>query len=175
MKKWIVLGALLLSPGLYAGQNCSNSAYAPSAPSERFEDNGDGTVTDHMTTLMWMRCAAGQVWSCGACAGAPDGKSHDEATAFAERVNTAGDYFFNDWQVPSLTELASIAELQCTDPRIDLAVFPDTPADFFWSRSIRASGTGADPLRYALSFGAEGVGFMPPDESNYVRLVRYAP
>lgn len=175
MNKWIALFALAVSPVLSAGQNCSNGALALSSPSERFEDNGDGTVTDRQTMLMWMRCAAGQVWVDDGCVGAPDGKSLGEATAYADQVNTAGDYFFNDWRVPSLPELASIAERQCADPRIDLSVFPETPSAFFWSRSVRPSGQDDAPPRYALSFGAEGVDFMPPDEAHYVRLVRHAP
>lgn len=175
MKNWTVLAALALSPVLYAGQNCDTAGIAEATPGERFEDNGDGTVTDHQTMLMWMRCAAGQAWVDGACSGKPDARSHDEAAAYAEQVNEEGDYFFNDWRMPSLPELASIAERHCSDPRIDLAVFPATPSEYFWSRTARPSASEGKTLRYALSFGAEGVGFMPPEEANYVRLVRHAP
>jgi hypothetical protein len=174
MTKLLLLGALALSSALHAGQNCRTENLA-SAPTERFEDNGDGTVTDRKTMLMWMRCAAGQAWHEGACKGAPDPKTIGEANEFAERVNAAGDYFFNDWRVPSLPELASIAERWCTAPRINLTVFPETPSEFFWSRSVRSSGPEGAPQRYALSFGAEGVDFMPEDESHHVRLVRHAP
>lgn len=175
MKNWMLLGALALSPVLHASQNCDPGSDLLASPTERFEDNGDGTVTDHETMLMWMRCAAGQTWANGACKGVPDPKPLEKATAYAEQVNRQGDYFFNDWRMPSLPELASIAERECADPRIDLSVFPETPSEFFWSRSARASDSDGDPLRYALSFGAEGVSFMPPDELNYVRLVRHAP
>ena len=35
----------------------------------RFQDNGDGTVTDVDSKLMWMRCSSGQSWANDQCTG----------------------------------------------------------------------------------------------------------
>lgn len=32
-----------------------------------FTDNGDGTVTDTKTGLIWMRCSMGQTWNNATC------------------------------------------------------------------------------------------------------------
>lgn len=38
-----------------------------------------------------------------------------------------------DWRLPNVKELESIAELSCHWPAIEIAPFPDTPAELFWS------------------------------------------
>lgn len=173
MKTAVFLITAVLSSAGIAEQVCQTGDQPLSSPTTRFEDNGDGTVTDKTTMLMWMRCSAGQTWSRGGCEGEPSAYSVDDARQLARQVNEKGEYFFNDWRVPSIRELATISEPQCSDPRINLAVFPNTPPDYYWSRNPRA-GDKASGKGYALSFGPEGVGFPPQSEAHYVRLVRHA-
>ena len=155
-----------------AEQSCDTSQYPLSAPSDRFLDNGDGTITDRVTLLMWMRCSQGQKWSGNACEGTPSRYDWAGARAVAEQVNDAGQSFFDDWRLPSLTEIAAIAERQCTDPRINLDVFPDTPPGFYWSNSPRPKD---DDAVYALGFGDQGVAPVAKQEALHVRLVRTGP
>jgi hypothetical protein len=147
------------------------SVYPLSTPTSRFRDNRDGTVTDTQQKLMWMTCSVGQAADAKACRGTPSALTWSAAEAAARAVNQGGRFFFNDWRVPQLPELASIAERQCKNPRINLAVFPDTPAEGFWSSSSRKAG---DAEAFVLSFGAEGVRYASKDESHDVRLVRTA-
>lgn len=88
-------------------------------------------------------------------------------------MNQRGTYFFKDWRLPNLRELATIVERECTDPRVNLTVFPNTPAGLFWTASSRP-GIDAAALAYALSFGDEGVVHLPKEKANHVRLVRDA-
>ena len=173
MKVAIYLLAAALSSASIADQSCKTGDPL-SSPTSRFEDNGDGTVTDTATMLMWMRCSAGQTWSQEACDGTPRAYNVDDARQLAKQVNDEGAYFFDDWRVPSIRELATISERQCSDPRINLTVFPNTPPDFYWSRNVRA-GERASRRGYAMSFGADGVAFPQQSEALYVRLVRHAP
>lgn len=175
-RKTVVCLSLLVaaaSPAM-AGQRCDTSVSPLSAPTERFQDNGDGTVTDKHSKLTWMRCSAGQQWEAGACVGEPMRIVWDAAGAVADEANLHSDGALGDWRIPTLPELAMIAERQCHDPRINLTVFPGTPADFYWSRSS-PSGPENESLAFALSFGPEGVTRLPKEQGHHVRLVRPPP
>jgi hypothetical protein len=158
----------------WSAQVCDTSVYPLSSPTERFVDNGDGTVTDKQSSLMWMRCSAGQQWSEGSCVGRPGRYSWQSARQVADEINQDGSFFFNDWRLPRLPELATIAERQCSDPRINLQVFPGTPASVYWTTTARP-GAQDDGQVYGLSFGLEGVTYVPKAEQHMLRLVRTGP
>ncbi|MDO8827835.1 hypothetical protein, partial [Methylophaga sp.] len=40
---------------------------------QRYSDNGDGTITDTKTNLIWQRCSLGQTWTGETCAGYAEG------------------------------------------------------------------------------------------------------
>ncbi|MGE5155662.1 MAG: DUF1566 domain-containing protein [Bdellovibrio bacteriovorus] len=170
----ISLAFLVASLPAWAEQVCDDTGFPASAPAERFVDNGDGTVTDLSSQLMWMRCSVGQTWSQGTCGGTPDRRDWPSASALAEEVNQAGTLFYTDWRLPRLPELASIVERNCKDPRIDLRVFPTTPAEVYWSATPRPND-GDTGLVYALDFGNQGVIPESRDQQHLVRLVRTGP
>jgi hypothetical protein len=122
---------------------------------------------------MWMRCAVGQTWRDGRCTGDPQALDWKSAAAAADAVNSGGAWFFNDWRVPGLRDLALLIERQCIDPRANLTLFPDTPAAFFWTSTLRPGEDSTDSA-YALSFGSEGVEHRPKAEAHHLRLVRTA-
>jgi hypothetical protein len=138
---------------------------------------------------MWMRCAVGQLWAQGTCTGRSSPLSWADAAQAANEVNKSGRYFYSDWRLPQLPELASIAERQCRSPRINLEVFPNSAAEFFWSATARppgavsappgssAGGAPAEPpdqFAFVLSFGPDGVRYANRQELHDVRLVRSA-
>ncbi len=161
-----------------------------SSPTSRFEDGNDGTVTDKQSKLMWMRCAVGQNWNQNTCAGQSSSLSWTDGVKAAEAVNKSGKFFYSDWRLPQLPELASITERQCRSPRINLEIFPNTPADLFWSATSRPPGAASSPpgsgsasaapaetpehFAFALSFGPDGVTYANKLEQHDVRLVRSA-
>jgi Protein of unknown function (DUF1566) len=157
----------------FAEQTCDTRSYSLSSPSARFEDNGDGTVTDRQTRLMWMRCSVGQTWSGGTCAGEVADRTLQSAREAAQQVNQRGAFFYTDWRVPQIHELATITERQCENPRINLQLFPNTPAGFYWTATSRPAAN-AQASAFALSFGADGVRYESKAEANHVRLVRSA-
>ncbi|WP_295879311.1 DUF1566 domain-containing protein [uncultured Thiohalocapsa sp.] len=155
-----------------AEQRCDTSQHPLSAPTERFTDNGDGTVTDTASGLMWMRCALGQEWTGDTCAGDAETYAWPSTQPAADAVNASGEQFFSDWRVPGLRDLALIVERECVNPRINLTVFPNTAADFFWTSSAREDDP--DDRVYALSFGPEGVEPHARSLAHHLRLVRTA-
>ena len=80
-------------------------------------DNKDGTVTDTSTGLMWQQDTFHRYiweWALGQCEG----------------LSLAG---YDDWRLPTIKELASLAVLSRYDPAIDDKYFPDTVSDFYFS------------------------------------------
>ncbi len=168
--------ALLGLPGsavTHAQQTCDRAGNSLSSPNSRFVDEGDGTVTDRNTQLMWMRCAAGQAWAGSRCTGAATLHPWQAGHALAAAINHAGTHFFNDWRVPNLRELASVAELHCNHPRINLDMFPATPSAPFWTSSARVAREQAEA--YVLDFDVGAVAAAGKEASHHLRLVRNAP
>jgi hypothetical protein len=168
---WLLVSC---SSGVVAEQVCDTRNYALSAPAEKFRVNGDGTVSDPQSRLMWQRCSAGQAWVESSCAGDAQNFTWSSAQDIAKQVNERGAYFYNDWRLPSIRELAMIAERECKSPRINLTVFPNTPADVYWTATSRRSSEPAGSA-FGLSFGADGVSYFNKAEAHHVRLVRSAP
>ncbi len=155
-------------------QSCDVSLYPLSTPATRFTDNGDGTVTDQESKLMWMRCAVGQAWAKGTCSGGAAALTWQGALDAARAINKSGTLFFSDWRLPQLPELAGIAERQCKNPRINLAVFPATPPATFWTATSRPTGA-VETFAFVLGFGADGIAYVSKEEMHHVRLARTAP
>ncbi len=189
----VAVGLLLGKGSQSAGAmrtDCDTSLYPLSSPTSRFEDGSDGTVTDRQSKLMWMRCPIGQTWNRGTCAGQSSALTWADAEQAVKIINKSGKLFYSDWRLPQLPELASITERQCKSPRINLEVFPNTVADFFWSATSRpAQAAGAPPgsaaasqvleetadrFAFVLSFGPDGVSYANKQEQHDVRLVRSA-
>lgn len=164
--------ALWTSAQAMASGACDTKA--STLPSTRFQDNGDGTVTDRQSQLVWMRCAAGQQWSAGQCVGRAGKVDWQEAQRQVERVNRDSDAFHGDWRLPSLTELASITDRRCGPPRTNVDVFPQTAAAAFWSSTARPGEASGERV-FVMSFGNAGVAPARKEERHHLRLVRIGP
>lgn len=137
--KTIILASLaagcLLFGTIGRAQTC-NPQIRDYAPTSRYQLNADGTARDLRTGLMWMRCAMGQTWDAGSkkCQGEATLYVWQDALLAAESLNQGGGFAgYTDWRVPNLRELTSIERFHCSDPAINLEVFPNTPSTVFWS------------------------------------------
>lgn len=172
--RMLALGLALVVLPAHAEQQCDTRTAPLSVPSERFADRGEGTLSDRRSQLMWQRCSLGQAWQGGRCVGPALRLTWQQAQAAAQQLNDSGSAFYNDWRVPQLQELAQITERQCSAPRTNLELFPDTPPAPHWTATRRA-GTPASTRQWALSFGAEGVLLEDTEQALHVRLVRTGP
>jgi hypothetical protein len=102
-------------------------------PDARYVDHGDGTVTDVVTGLMWMRCAEGQAWSGTACTGTGTSYTWAEAHQQAAAASAAVVAGYADWRLPNIKELVSLVEWACSSPAMNTTVFPGAPNEEFWS------------------------------------------
>lgn len=99
-----VVGQIFPGESFY-GQDANYQGYAPS-----YTDNGDGTVTDHVTGLMWQQSpdmdGDGDI-------DYADKMSYDEAMEGAAGFNLAG---YTDWRLPTIKEMYSLILFSGIDP-----------------------------------------------------------
>lgn len=144
------------------------SLAVPLAANAAFIDNGDGTVTDTATGLMWDQCSQGQ--SGIACAtGTASFMNWAAALTEAVAANSANYKGHNDWRLPNKNELESLVLITANNPAIDLNAFPATPSQFYWSSTTYTP----DPaVAWVVSFNV-GVSLADLKTAGYVvRLVR---
>lgn len=94
-----------------------------------FTVNGNGTVTDVSTSLVWDQCPYGLSGSTCAAGTAFLG-TWPQALAAAVSANVVSYKGFTDWRVPNVKELESITKLDAYTPGqpvIDTTAFPNTP------------------------------------------------
>jgi len=121
----------------YASLLVALAALPLSAAHAAFSDNGNGTVTDMRTGLVWDRCAWGQTGA--ACAGPATARTWAGALSVATQANAASHKGHDDWRLPNRTELESLLLLDAASPVIDPTAFPSAPAAKFWSSTSYAS------------------------------------
>jgi len=167
---WSLLLCLLASE-VFAQQSCDSAI--PQFSKAIYEDHGDGTITEKHSKLTWMRCAVGQIWQNSVCKNEPHALTWTEAKRIAESINEGQVYFYNDWHMPSLKEIAMITDMQCKSPRINLIVFPGTPAASFWTSSTKLV-EGPELKAFAMHFGDGGLVLASLENTHYVRFVRKA-
>ena len=134
----IVLTMLIILPAVVTAEvMCENRnpAVPITTPTSDFVLHNDGTVTHTPTGLMWMRCSLGQTWDGANCTGVVSSYRWADALQAAQNTQFAG---YADWRLPNRRELQSIVEQSCWQPSINAAVFPNLPADWFWSSSPSA-------------------------------------
>lgn len=160
----IALGMSLGMIAAQAEQTC-NEAVRSTAPDSRFQDNGNGTVTDLATGLIWKQCAEG-LSGVGCATGSAQTFTWQAALQRAEAAVFAGSDL---WRLPNKNELASLVERRCYSPAINQRYFPNTPSLSFWS-----SSPNGYPSSYAwrVAFSYGHVYSSNKYGTQYVRLVR---
>jgi hypothetical protein len=102
---------------------------AAGAPNlESYTDNGDGTVSDNISGLMWQQTPppTQYIWA--------------DAVAYCRTLTLAGH---SDWRLPSRIELVSLVDVG-EYPSINGTYFPATPEGYYfwyWSSSLLADGS----------------------------------
>jgi hypothetical protein len=148
-----------------------------------YTDNGDNTVTDTNTGLMWQKCSVG-LNNDASCSGLPYVKNWYKATGTYEVIwnslpeNVCRSLMlagYSDWRLPSKKELMSIVDysIPAPGPVISSTFFPNTSTALgYWSSTTSlpyASGLGM-----ILNFSTGSLGESYVDADGYVRCVRGA-
>jgi hypothetical protein len=143
-----------------------------------YVDNGDGTITDLNTHLMWEKKSA-------------DGSIHDWAdgypwadalSTFIADLNAGGGFAgHTDWRLPNVKELQSIIDYETGNPAVSAVFNADctpgctvttcscTQPGTYWSSTTTAS----TPLyAWSVYFGNGYIGFTNKAGASKVRAVR---
>lgn len=86
-----------------------------------FTLNGDGTVTDTVTSLMWQQADGGEM-------------TYENALVYCDTLTLGG---YTDWKLPSDQEAYSILNHQRTNPAIDITIFTPTTAEYWWTANLQ--------------------------------------
>ncbi len=133
-------------------------------PNPRFTDNGDGTVTDNLTGLIWLKngnCFGMQLWNIALydCNGL-----HSGVCGLTDG-SQAGD-----WRLPNRFELESLLDLQNIFPALPSGhPFVNVQPSFYWSSATSAN---YDASAWYVDVYYGDVGGGNKDFSSYVWPVR---
>ena len=82
-----------------------------------FTINGDGTITDTITGLMWQQLDGGEM-------------TIENAILYCNNLTIGG---YTNWRLPTAHEAFSIFNHQYTNPAINASVFTTTLAEYWWT------------------------------------------
>jgi|GEM_PF-346405 hypothetical protein len=129
-----------------------------------FNSNGDGTISDLATGLMWSQDDSGT------------GMDWEDALAYVQDLNDQNYLGYSDWYLPNAKELQSIVDYTrspdttnsaAIDPIFDATAITNEDGErdwaFYWSSTTHASNRGGQAAAY-VAFG-RGLGYM---NSQYV-------
>ncbi|TVQ95313.1 MAG: DUF1566 domain-containing protein [Desulfovibrionales bacterium] len=105
-------------------------------PGPRFTDNNNGTVTDNLTNLVWLKnagCFGGKTWAT-ALADA-NGLAHGQCGL--TDGSEAGD-----WWLPNIRQLQSLVDYGRSDPALPSGhPFTGVQSSYYWSSTSNAANT----------------------------------
>ncbi len=164
---WTKLGAK------YPGTSCEGP---------RFVDNGDETITDNLTQLVWEKKVPGlnsgqdnlnphdvdNLYSWTAGSTNADGAAF---TDFVDDLNSAGFAASHDWRLPTLFELQTLLPVGICEssPCIVDPLFSVTKTSIYWSVS---SAQGTPTKAWAVPTGFAVTDDVSKTDALYVRAVR---
>lgn len=137
--------------GDYTTTYGEDSDYTINPPS--YTDNGDGTITDNVTGLLWQKQddATMRTWT--------------DAGTYCTNLSLAG----TGWRLPTDLELMAIIDYGEYSPSINTTYFPNTQSSAYWSSTTLAYGTSN---AWIVHFYNGGSDYYSKTTSIYARCVR---
>lgn len=119
-----------------------------------FIDNGDNTITDKTTGLMWKK------------SGSPNRMPLSEIEQYLKEINNAKFAGYTDWRIPTIDELTSLIEPEIQANKLHINSLFDSK-ERFWSCDNWVSNGG-----WSVNFKSNLVYCRASSKKGHVRLVR---
>ncbi len=130
----------------------------PSYGMNQYASNGDGTITDRATGLMWARPDSGA------------GMNWQDALAWVQTKNAARTLGYNDWRMPDAKELQSLVDYTrapkatevsrrgpAIDPLFDISAITDEGGGanypFYWAGTTHLDNNGGVYVAFGQALG----------------------
>jgi len=144
MIKKLLFGLLLINSSLFLGQSVSKTIqllpdtgqtssytttfgedhdYSINTPS--LTNNGNGTITDNVTGLMWQQMDGGEM-------------TFENAISYCNSLTLGG---FSGWRLPTPMEAFGILNHQNSNPAINTTFFTLTTAEYWWTGVFENNST----------------------------------
>ncbi|HEY2734469.1 MAG TPA: DUF1566 domain-containing protein [Polyangiales bacterium] len=138
-----------------AGYTCRGqfSDWPPNFDVAMFQRNGDGTLSDARTGLVWQAVSDSGTYA------------WDDAKRYCDDLSLAG----GAWRLPSEAELESILDDVRSAPALDPTLFPASAGAWSWSSS---SYVGSSDTAWGVDFGEGFSDSASVDDMKGVRCVR---
>jgi hypothetical protein len=135
-------------------------------PVPRFTDNGDGTVIDNLTGLMWAKDA-----------NLNNGKmTWNDAIDYANNLSLGSDgcgLSYTDWRLPNVRELQTLIDYSNHGPSLPSGhPFSNVQSSYYWSSTANAFNTTTTAWYVYMNVG--NVNYNGKTVSTYVWPVRSA-
>jgi hypothetical protein len=113
--------------------------------SSLFVNNGDGTITDLITGLIWQQIDGGEM-------------TFENAIEYCNSLTLAG---YTDWRLPSPLEAFTISNLQNVNPAQNTMFFTPSLADYWWTDTFQV----VDTSKVWVTNAGGGIGNHPKNET----------
>ena len=110
-----------------------------------FVVNGNGTVSDTLTGLMWQQADGGEM-------------TIENATTYCSTLSLGG---YSNWRLPSAHEAFSILNHQNNNPALNTTVFTTSTAEYWWTSDKQAN----DNAKIWCTNAGGGIGNHPKTET----------
>jgi hypothetical protein len=114
-------------------------------PSARYTDNGDGSVTDNLTGLIWLKnasCFAPAVWATAL---------NDVNQLASGQCGLSDGSSAGQWRLPNLIELESVVDPSASDPALTADnPFANVAASIYWTSTSYFGGDEGTPNAWVI-------------------------
>lgn len=139
---------------------CVRDVATPMVIPNHFTDNGNGTITDNLTQLVWQKVPSIGVYN------------WEQAIAYAEGLNLAS---FTDWRLPNIKELQSLNDESVSNPSVNSTFFGSLGVHNYWSSTTLKPNTANPASAWYWNTQLGITTYDLKTNSNYVICVRGIP
>jgi hypothetical protein len=133
----------------------------------RFTDNGDGTVTDNLTALIWLKnanCYETRNWATALS---------DANTLASGSCGLSDGSVAGNWRLPNVNELHSLIDLTQLDPALPAGhPFTGVQSDVYWASTTMDTLPGSNSFAWNVTLPGGVVGGSGKAYAYYVWPVR---